>query len=94
MFISIKYFELKEPIVTSIYKKEIIKKQGDHEGKGYPFNKNGEGNQGYFFNLQKDLANFFFEKIIDQNPQLLKLLPLRQRMNFLSVEKASLRQFR
>ena len=65
------YTELKDNlIVHSNYKKEIVKLQGDATGKGYPFNKNGTGNQGYLFNLNKDLAKFFMEKIIKANPHL------------------------
>ena len=45
----------------------IIRLQGDHEGKGYPFNKNGKGNEGYLFNLNKSLAKFFMEEIIKCN---------------------------
>ena len=63
-----KYQLLKRPILTFSYKKEIITLQGDHEAKGYPFDKNGEGNQGYLFNLNKPLAKFFMEEIIKYNP--------------------------
>lgn len=62
------YQLLKTPIITSYYKKEIMAFQGDPEGKGYPFNKNGGGNQGYLFNLNKGLAKFFMEEIIKRNP--------------------------
>ena len=65
-----RYTLLKTPIIHSYYKKEIIKLQGYAEGKGYPFNKNGTGNQGYLYNLNKDLAKFFMEKIIKANPHL------------------------
>lgn len=68
LMIKTKYQLLKKPINTCYYKKEIIKLQGNHEGKGYPFDKNGEGNQGYLFNLNKSLAKFFMEEIIKRNP--------------------------
>jgi hypothetical protein len=44
--------------------------QGDTQGRGYPFNKNGTGNQGYLFNLNKELAKFFLNKIIQRNPSV------------------------
>lgn len=66
--IKTKYQLLNYPIITSYYKKEIIAIQGDHKGKGYPFDKNGEGNQGYLFNLNKELAKFFMQEIIKRNP--------------------------
>lgn len=62
------YQLLKTPIIISYYKKEIVAFQGDPEGKGYPFNKNGGGNQGYLFNLNKGLAKFFMDEIIKRNP--------------------------
>ena len=65
-----RYTLLKTPIIHSYYKKEIIKLQGYAVGKHYPFNKNGTGNQGYLFNLNKDLAKFFMEEIIKVNPHL------------------------
>jgi hypothetical protein len=63
-----KYQLLNWSIITTEYTKEIIRLQGDHEGKGYPFNKNGKGNEGYLFNLNKSLAKFFMEEIIKCNP--------------------------
>ena len=66
--IEISYDILNDCIITSNYKKEIIAFQGDPEGKGYPFNKNGGGNQGYLFNLNKSLAKFFMQEIIKRNP--------------------------
>lgn len=69
------YRELKNPIITSQYKKEIVKLQGAHEGKGYPFNKNGEGNQGYLFNLNRALVEFFIQKIIQSNPDIKTFIP-------------------
>ena len=67
LMVKTKYQLLKTPIITCYYKKEIINLQGNHEGKGYPFDKNGEGNQGYLFNLNKSLAKFFMEEIIKCN---------------------------
>ena len=70
LMVNLKYELLKNPIITSWYKDDIICLQGDATGKGYPFNKNGTGNQGYLYNLNKDLAKFFMEKIIKGNPHL------------------------
>lgn len=63
-----KYQKLHTPIITCRYMDEIKILQGDSEGMGYPFNKNGTGNQGYLFNLKKSLAKFFMEKIVEKNP--------------------------
>ena len=68
LMVKTKYQLLKNPIITYKYTKEIIKLQGDHEGKGYPFNKNGKGNEGYLFDLNKPLANFFMKEIVKYNP--------------------------
>ncbi len=65
-----KYSLLKNPIITQDYTKEIIELQGDHKGKGFPFNKNGKGNQGYLFNMNLDLAKFFMQEILRVNPHL------------------------
>ncbi len=67
LMIKTRYQLLKSPIITFYYKKEIINLQGNHEGKGYPFDKNGEGNQGYLFNLNTPLARFFMEEIVKYN---------------------------
>lgn len=68
LMVKTKYQLLKSPIITFCYKKEIINLQGNHEGKGYPFDKNGKGNQGYLFNLNKQLAKFFMGEIVKYNP--------------------------
>lgn len=68
LYVQCKYLLLKHPIITQNYKKEIIEYQGDHSGKGYPFNKNGTGNQGYLFNMNMGLAKFFMKEIIKVNP--------------------------
>ena len=70
IMVKAEYTNLKFPIYHGNYKKEIIKLQGYAEGKHYPFNKKGTGNQGYLFNLNKDLAKFFMEEIIKVNPHL------------------------
>jgi hypothetical protein len=67
-----KYVRLEVPIIISQFKNEIKKLQGDSKDKGFPFDKNGEGNQGYFYNLKKELADLFFNEIIVRNPKLSK----------------------
>lgn len=69
--VPVKYYSLRYPVSTC-YEQEIIRLQGNCEGKGYPFNKNGKGNYGYLFNLNKSLAKFFMERIIRQNPFLIE----------------------
>ena len=66
--VKIKYQLLNHPISTACYKKEIIAIQGNSVDKGYPFNVNGTGNQGYLFYLNKSLAKFFMEEIVKCNP--------------------------
>ena len=51
LYVQCKYTHLNRPLVVSYYKKEIIELQGDHKGKGYPFNKNGQGNQGHLYKI-------------------------------------------
>ena len=42
--VPLEYQRLTYPLATSCYRNEIIRMQGDAQGKGYPFNKNGTGN--------------------------------------------------
>ena len=69
--VPVKYYLLKYPVSTC-YEQEIIRLQGNCEGKGYPFNKNGKGNYGYLFNLNKPLAKFFMERIVQRNSFLIE----------------------
>jgi len=71
LMVKTKYYILKHPIITSQYTEEIIKFQGNHDGKGYPFNKNGKGNEGYLFNFNINLARFFMKKILQNNQFLI-----------------------
>ena len=64
------YYLIGEPICTAQFIDEIIRLQGDTKGKGYPFNKNGTGNQGYLFNLKKNLAKFFLQEMIKRDPSM------------------------
>ena len=81
LMVKVKYQLLKTPIITSLYRKDIIRLQGQHEGKGYPFNKCGKGNQGYLFNLNMNLAKFFMEEIIKRNPFLLEKNYVQELLN-------------
>ena len=68
LLVKTNYTILKNPIITYKYIEDIKRLQGYHEGKGYPFNKNGKGNEGYLFNLNNELAKFFLNEIIKVNP--------------------------
>ena len=70
LMVKTKYKVLKHGIITLEYIQEIINLQGDYIGKGYPFNKNGKGNEGYLFNLCKPLAKFFMKEIVKLNPEI------------------------
>lgn len=56
--------------------KEDIKKAYKGFGKYCPFNKNGEGNQGYLYDSNKGLAVLFSKKILDSNEKLGEDLPI------------------
>lgn len=62
------YFVLKNPVRHGDYKDEILKYS---RVKYSPFNKQGTGNQGYLFEIDKELAKFFIEIAKKQNPGLL-----------------------
>ena len=70
LMVETKYDLLRRAICTVEYIDEIIRLQGNSKGKGYPFNKNGKGNEGYLFNLHKDLAKLFMQEIIKRNPSM------------------------
>lgn len=64
------YTKIKNPIKHSEYK-ETIK---EYCGVKYaPFDKDGNGNMGYLFDLNRELAKFFIEKSIVKNEYLLDL---------------------
>lgn len=67
LMVHTKYYILEHPIITYEYIEDIKRLQGNHDGKGYPFNKNGKGNEGYLFNLNINLARFFMEEILQRN---------------------------
>ena len=70
LMVKTQYDFIDKPILTIEYIQEINQFQGNHRGKGYPFNKNGTGNQGYLFNLNGKLAQFFMAEIIKRNPSM------------------------
>lgn len=67
LMVPTKYILLKYPLNLAFCREEIKKLQGNTEGKGYPFDKNGKGNQGYLFNLKRELAEFFISKMFKLN---------------------------
>ena len=64
------YIKIQKPIRHSDYKDTIQKYCGV---KYAPFDKNGNGNMGYLFDLNRELAKFFVEKIVINNSYLLDL---------------------
>lgn len=64
------YVILKNPIPTADYKEDILKYSQD---KYAPFDKNGDGNAGYLFDLRKELATVFMHGILEKNPDIADL---------------------
>ena len=64
------YTILKNPIRTEIFRDEIVKYCNV---KYAPFDKNGNGNQGYLYDLDSKLATVFLKGIIKENPEVEKL---------------------
>lgn len=62
-----KYIDIKNPIVTSDYKDEILKLQPSVYA---PFNNLGRGNTGYLFASNRELTGFIIEKSVKANPYL------------------------
>lgn len=62
-----KYIDIKNPIMTSDYKDEILKLQ---PSKYAPFNNLGRGNTGYLFASNKDLTEFIIQKSMYSNQYL------------------------
>ena len=54
------YITLKNPIAVEKFQKEIVKLCAIKRYQ--PFNKNGTGNQGYLFDIDRDLAKVFLEE--------------------------------
>ncbi len=68
--IECEYTKLNEPIKHAEYK-DTIKKYSN--AKYSPFDKDGNGNMGYLFELNRELAKFFIKKAIEKNEYLLEL---------------------
>ena len=61
------YTLIKNPIRTSDYRDDILKYCNV---KYAPFDKNGNGNMGYLYQLDSKLASIFLQASADQNPEL------------------------
>lgn len=64
------YVKIQKPIKHSDYKDAILQYCG---AKYSPFDKDGNGNMGYLFDLNRELAKFFVEKSVINNSYLLDL---------------------
>ena len=64
------YHVLKTPLNLKLYKEILAKYSNEMYA---PFDKNGNGNQGYLFDLNPDLASFFIQEISKKNPEVMKL---------------------
>ena len=62
-----KYINLRYP-VSSLEVFDAILRYKDYSGS--PFNKNGEGKQGYMFDLDRKIFNAYAEKIMERNPYI------------------------
>lgn len=68
------YKELHFEMQLKKYIPDIVRLQGNHRGKGYPFNKNGTGNQGYLFNMNKNLALMFIQEMTRRDSSIIDWL--------------------
>ena len=67
-------------ITTKAYQDEI--KQTCTNYKYQPFDKNGDGRQGYLFDLNDELAGIFTRALVNKNPDLISKVPeLKDLMN-------------
>lgn len=64
------YTVLKKPLKHGAYKDTILEYCGV---KYAPFDRDGNGNMGYLFDLNKDLASFFIKEIAKNNPGVIDL---------------------
>lgn len=64
------YYVLKKPLKHGLYKEKILE---FCNVKYAPFDKMGNGNMGYLFDLDYNLAAFFIHEIIKNNPEIRKL---------------------
>lgn len=78
LMVDLDYIVCNKPLDIGFYRETIKKLQGDNTGMGYPFNKNGTGNQGYCFNLKKSLVEFFIKELVIRNPKNDRLQKIAQ----------------
>ena len=77
--VNCEYYRLRHLLRTSNYT-NIIKKYCTN--KPYqPFNKNGTGNQGYLFDIDKNLAAIFINEICKYNPNISQLASIQTFLN-------------
>ncbi len=62
------YIIIDKPIATAAYKSEIIEKSA---AKYSPFDRDGNGNMGYLYEINRDLARLFVSESAKLNPYLL-----------------------
>ncbi len=68
------YYVLETPLKHGIYKEKILEYCNV---KYAPFDKDGNGNMGYLFYLNQNLAAFFIQEIAKKNPEVVNLEYLR-----------------
>ena len=61
------YVKIKKPVKTSTFVGDIIRL---NSAKYSPFNKNGNGNMGYLFEINRELAKIFIKASVQKNPYL------------------------
>lgn len=64
------YYVLKTPLKHGAYKEKILEYCNV---KYSPFDKDGNGNMGYLYQLNQSLAAFFIQKIAENNPNVVNL---------------------
>jgi len=64
------YTEISKPIKTSTYRDDIIR---ICKGKYQPFKQNGDGNQGYLFEIDLELAKIFISESVKHNSYLAEM---------------------
>lgn len=66
--VNCKYYRLEVPLVTAKFKNQIIQYCSNLDYQ--PFNKNGTGNQGYLFDICREVATLFITDIVNHNVRL------------------------
>ena len=72
------YTLIKNPIKTSFFRNDIKKYSS---GKYAPFDKDGNGNTGYFYNLDRKLARIFIKELVKKNYELAELNYVQELLN-------------